>query len=90
MRRLGVLFVLCSTAAPLSATEYSQQDVQACMWDVFRVCGYAIPDRERVRQCLFDNQNSLSKPCFDVFERGRIAARATGGQDGQKTQRPRY
>ena len=60
------------------------------MWDAFRVCGYAIPNHERVRQCLFDNQRSLSTPCFDVIERGRKAARARNGQGGQKTQRTRY
>ena len=89
MRRLGILLVvLCSTAVPLSAAEYSEQDKQACTPDAWRVCGQAIPDADRVRQCLFDNQRSLSTPCFDVIERARIAARATSGQGGQKPQRP--
>lgn len=85
MRRLGILLVLCSTAAPLSAAEYSPQDVQACTPDAFRVCGHAIPDGERVRQCLFDNQRSLNTPCFNVIERARMAARETSGQGPRAT-----
>ena len=95
MRRLGILLVLCSTAVPLSAAEYSEQDKQACTPDAWRVCGHAIPDADRVRQCLFDNQQSLNTPCFNVIERARLAAReaerpaprSTSGRGGM--QRPR-
>ena len=96
-RRFGIALFLCSVAAPVAAAEYSQRDVDACMGDAFRFCGYAIPSHERVRQCLFANQPSLSTPCFNVIERAR-AMRATGGQGqrsttgqgGQPVQRPRY
>ena len=98
MRKLGILLVLCTAAAPLAAAEYSQQDVAACTPDAWRVCGHAIPDGDRVRQCLFDNQQSLSTPCWNVIERARLAARetvrhaprSTTGQGGQPAQRPRY
>lgn len=94
MRRLGILIVLCSAATPLSAAEYSPQDVAACTPDAWRVCGHAIPDANRVRQCLFANQPSLSAPCFNVIERARLS-RETGGQaprstTGQGGQRLRY
>ena len=82
MRRLGIALVLCLAAAPLSANEYSQQyapqDVAACTPDAWRVCGYAIPDGNRVRQCLVDNQPSLSTPCWNVIERYRLAQRPAG------------
>ena len=97
MRRLGIALVLCSAAVSLSAAEYSQQDVAACTPDAWRVCGHAIPDADRVRQCLFANQPSLSTPCFNVIERARAergmngqGQRSTTGQGGQAIQRPRY
>jgi hypothetical protein len=49
--------------------------VAACTPDAWRVCGREIPDGDRVRQCLFDNQPSLSTPCWNVIERYRLAAR---------------
>ena len=88
MRRLGIALVICSTAAPASALEYSQRDAQACMGDAFRICGYAIPNHERVRQCLFANQRILSAPCFNVIERAR--AERAGNLNRQPVQRPRY
>jgi hypothetical protein len=97
MRRLGIALVLCSVAAPVAAAEYSQQDAQACMGDAFRFCGYAIPSHERVRQCLFANQPSLSNACFNVIERARLerepsgpGQRSTTGQGGQSAPRLRY
>ncbi len=96
-RRFGIALFLCSVAAPVAAAEYSQQDVAACTPDAWRVCGHAIPDADRVRQCLFANQPSLSTPCFNVIERARVTRemsgqgqRSTTGQGGQPVQRPRY
>ena len=101
IRRFGILLVLCAAAAPLSANESAQQhapqDVAACTPDAWRVCFHAIPDGDKVRQCLFDNQQSLSTPCWNVIERGRLAARETNrhaprsttGQGGQPAQRAR-
>jgi hypothetical protein len=96
-RRFGIALFLCSVAAPVAAAEYSQQDVAACTPDAWRVCGYAIPDADRVRACLFANQPSLSTPCWNVIERARLARepsgpgqRSTTGQGGQPVQRPRY
>ena len=95
MRRLRIALVVCSAAAPGSAAAYTQQDAQACMGDALRVCAYAIPSHERVRQCLFDNQSILSNACFNVIERARTmyettarGQRSTAGQGGQAI-RPR-
>ena len=97
MRKLGILIVLCAAATPVSAAEYSPQDVAACTPDAWRVCGYAIPDGNRVRQCLFDNQRFLSAPCWNVIERYRLTRdnsrqgqRSTTGQGGQNAPRFRY
>jgi hypothetical protein len=89
MRRLAMLLILCSAAVPLSANEvaqqYAPQDVAACTPDAWRVCGHAIPDGDRVRQCLFDNQPNLSTPCWNVIERYRLAARETNRQAPRST-----
>ena len=82
IRRLGILLVLCSTAVPLaaaseSAQQHAPQDVAACTPDAWRVCFHAFPDGDKVRACLFDNQPSLSEPCWNVIERGRLAERET-------------
>jgi len=97
MRRLGIELAFCVVAlsfaaAPSSAVEYSQQDAQACTGDALRLCGYAIPDHERVRVCLFANQRSLSNACFSVIERARAerVMQAPGQPGGQPVQRPRY
>ena len=96
MRRFGIALVFCSAAASVSAAEYSQQDVNACTPDAWRVCGYAIPDANRVRQCLFANQPLLSAPCWNVIERARLQRETAGQgqrsapQGAQPVQRPRY
>jgi hypothetical protein len=109
MRRLGIALLLCAAATPLAASEsaqqYAPQDVAACTPDAWRVCGHAIPDGDRVRQCLVDNQPNLSTPCWNVIERARVAAlerlrteqreqnrrapRSTTGQGGQRIDRTR-
>ena len=92
MRRLAMLFALCSVAVPLSANESAQQhnpqDVAACTPDAWRVCGHAIPDGDRVRQCLIDNQSSLGSACWNVIERHRLASRPAARETTGQGQRP--
>jgi hypothetical protein len=92
MRRLGIALILCAAAAPLSANEqsrqYAPQDVAACTPDAWRVCGHQIPDGDKVRQCLFDNQPNLSTPCWNVIERYRLAAREQERQTRPVSTRP--
>jgi hypothetical protein len=40
----------------------------ACTPDVFRLCGAAIPDANRIVACLRSNTIVLSAPCRAVFE----------------------
>lgn len=49
----------------------SQQDQQACINDVFRLCSQFIPDATRIVSCLQSNRKNLSPACRAVFARGR-------------------
>ena len=78
------MFRLCAVVSvaaliPLSALAYSQQDVQACTPDAFRLCQAFIPDETRVAQCLLENKHQLSPACKVVFSRPAAATAATTG-----------
>jgi hypothetical protein len=55
--------------APVTAMAASQEEEQACMNDAFNVCGHAIPDRERVGACLYQNISRISPACRTVLVR---------------------
>jgi hypothetical protein len=55
--------------APLPANAESQEEQQACMNDAFNVCGHAIPDRDRVAACLWQNVDRISGACRTVMLR---------------------
>jgi hypothetical protein len=40
----------------------------ACIGDAFRVCGAAIPDRDRVTACMITNMNQLGAVCRAVMK----------------------
>ena len=44
---------------------------QACEQDAYRLCQNAIPDEQRVRQCLSRNMRKLSPTCRSAFHRKR-------------------
>ncbi len=46
----------------------TMQQQMACTPDVFRLCGSAIPDENRIVACLQANTPQLSAPCRAVFE----------------------
>jgi hypothetical protein len=73
MLKVSALVLLAVAMAPVSAMAqspvYSQQDANACTPDAFRLCGDAIPDVDRVTQCLIVKNRQLSPPCHAVFER---------------------
>jgi hypothetical protein len=54
---------------PIAAMAQSQQEQNACMSDVFNVCGHAVPDRDRVVSCLVTNVNRISSECRTVVQR---------------------
>ena len=57
---VAVIAVLSGTTVGLAQTQEGQQ---GCMNDAFRLCQDAIPDRERVFQCLASHKNLLSAAC---------------------------
>ena len=46
----------------------TMEQQMACTPDVFRLCGAAIPDENRIVACLQANTPQLSGPCRAVFE----------------------
>ena len=95
-----------SVVAPVSSQEYrgTWEQQMACTPDVWRLCGDAIPDVNRIVACLRQNKPQLSGGCRAVFEsqanaqqqpspRGQNAPRARTQpgqpQSGQPQARPR-
>jgi hypothetical protein len=52
----------------------TMQQQMACTPDVFRLCGSAIPDENRIVACLQANTTQLSGQCRAVFESSDSAA----------------
>jgi len=73
--RIFQMFVLGGVAAvvmggpPAAAQEHrgTMEQQMACTPDVFRLCGAAIPDENRIVACLQANTPQLSAPCRAVF-----------------------
>jgi hypothetical protein len=61
----GVLIQNAASAEPYKGT-WEQQ--MACTPDVWRLCGAAIPDVDRIVACLQQNTPNLSDGCRAVFE----------------------
>jgi hypothetical protein len=72
--RIFQVFAVGLAAAVVSGTCAAQehrgtmQQQMACTPDVFRLCGAAIPDENRIVACLQANTPQLSGPCRAVFE----------------------
>ena len=71
--QIFALVGLAATAAagtPALAQEHrgTLEQQMACTPDVFRLCGAAIPDENRIVACLQANTPQLSAPCRAVFE----------------------
>ncbi|MBM3528756.1 MAG: hypothetical protein FJX62_11745 [Alphaproteobacteria bacterium] len=68
---IAALLSLSLPAALASETQNTEtpEEQQACMYDAFRVCGHAIPSRERVIACFRDNLDDLSALCRQVMLR---------------------
>jgi hypothetical protein len=63
---LGFTFL----AVPADA-QPTQAQRDACQQDAFRLCNDAIPDEQRVRQCLVRNMKRLNPTCRSAFHSGR-------------------
>jgi hypothetical protein len=57
---LVIAVALSGTSVALAETEEGRQ---ACMQDAFKFCQQAIPDRERVFQCLASHKDVISAAC---------------------------
>ena len=75
MRKQQILriFAVGLVTAMTSGTAVAQhrgtmEQQMACTPDVFRLCGAAIPDENRIVACLQANTVQLSAPCRAVFE----------------------
>ena len=61
---LVVVIAVIGTTVALAQTEDGRQ---ACMNDAFQFCQDAIPDRERVFQCLVSHKDLISAACYAVM-----------------------
>ncbi|HEX3708585.1 MAG TPA: hypothetical protein VHV56_01725 [Pseudolabrys sp.] len=68
-KQFSAIAFIIVTMAPLSALAYTQEDADACTPDAMRLCQAAIPDPDRVTQCLLDKRRELSPECKTVFSR---------------------
>ncbi len=57
-----------ATTAVAQEHRGTMQQQMACTPDVFRLCGAAIPDENRIVACLQANTVQLSAPCRAVFD----------------------
>lgn len=94
MHKHKVWLIACALTvmAPLPALAYTQQDADACTPDAFRLCQQAIPDENRVAQCLATNKRQLSPACAVVFSRPATAnaPTTTGASPASDRQYRRY
>jgi hypothetical protein len=56
-------------ASSVTAFAYTQEEANACTPDAMRLCSAAIPDAQRVGNCLYQRRAQLSAPCAAVFAR---------------------
>ena len=58
-------------AGPAVAQQPTMAQRQACEQDAFRLCEHAIPDENRVKQCLIKNMRRLNPTCRSAFQQKR-------------------
>lgn len=62
-----MLVVVIALNGTMVALAQTQDGRQACMDDAFQFCQDAIPDRERVFQCLASHKDLISAACHAVM-----------------------
>ena len=65
-----IVLALAFLGTPADAQPTPEQR-QACEQDAYRFCQEAIPDEQRVRQCLVRNMRRLTPACRSAFHRKR-------------------
>ena len=74
-KMLGLFFVLGILMLPsVARAEATSAERWACQQDAFKVCGHAIPDRDRVRSCLHQNIRRISSLCRGALRRASRGA----------------
>jgi hypothetical protein len=66
-----IALALAFFAATPAEAQPTPAQRQACEQDAFRLCNDAIPDEQRVRQCLVRNMRRLNPACRSAFHRKR-------------------
>jgi hypothetical protein len=86
----GLLLATALSVSMWSASghAYTPEQQQACSGDAFRLCGYEIPDIERVTVCMIRNKSQLSPGCRAHFRPDQDAA-VTESSRRQASDRPR-
>lgn len=69
MRTVPALALGLILASSTAAFAYTQEDANACTPDAMRLCQFAIPDAQRVGDCLYRARAQLSPACAAVFAR---------------------
>jgi len=69
MRIVAALAFGLLLASSITASAYTQDEVNACTPDAMRLCSAAIPDAHRVGDCLYHARRQLSPQCAAVFAR---------------------
>jgi hypothetical protein len=64
----GAALMASGTGAVAQEYRGTMEQQMACTPDVWRLCGSAIPDVNRIVACLRSNTPQLSAPCRAVFE----------------------
>jgi hypothetical protein len=84
MKRLMLVVAAASIGTTVALAE-SEEGRQACMQDAFKFCSDAIPDRERVFQCLASHQDVISATCHENMAPSLAAERAAKEQRAPET-----
>ena len=71
MWKLGVASALLVVSLSAAKSQPMPAQRQACEQDAFRLCERAIPDENRVRQCLVANMRRLNPVCRSAFRAGK-------------------
>ena len=66
MKQAIILIVVIALNGTTVALAQAQDGQQGCMNDAFQFCQDAIPDRERVFQCLVSHKDVISTACHAV------------------------
>jgi hypothetical protein len=68
---LIILGAVAWSSVAAAQNAYTQEEQDACTGDAFRLCSEAIPDVDRITECLKVRRVELSPPCARMFEPGR-------------------